>query len=48
MAYIDCMTKKELLAESHEAGNYIHKNVCFNMGTGIEGIEVSIQLYDKK
>ncbi len=25
MTYINCMTKMELPAESHEAGNYIHK-----------------------
>ena len=48
MTYINCMTKMELPAESHEAGNYIHKNVCFDVGTGIEDFEVSIRLYDKK
>ena len=42
------MTKMKVPAESHEAGNYIHINVCFNMGTGIEDVEVSIRLYDKK
>ena len=29
------MTKMKLPAETHEAGNYIHKNVCFNLGAGI-------------
>ncbi len=28
MTYINCMTKMELPAESHEAGNYIHKKMC--------------------
>ncbi len=29
------------------AGSYIHKNICFNVGTGIKNFEVSIRLYDE-